>query len=282
MELFNARHENLSYVPLVDFKATIVGEHLSIVNAVSDEVVVCDERQSEELLIETASLAAYIAQNKSVINFYTNRMSLFDISELLVLPDFFAKNKDHPITKQILDYHRKYGIPSLLDFRGGLFIGADSPAEWTSAYEKKERQGKKRPTSRYDDADIIIALQEKNAYPLVVSLCFFLNFYNYFIGVCNTEEICMEQLQEDVKADVAYIPEQNQLLLKGTQPGFWSASIIVAFTDKINGKIYGVCKNCRKWFILPRPNAEYCSPKCRNAYNVKKSLLRRKERERQL
>ena len=40
-----------------------------------------------------------------------------------------------------------------------------------------------------------------------------------------------------------------------------------------------VCKHCGKAFIASRPNAEFCSPKCKNQYNVYKSRSKKMDED---
>lgn len=45
------------------------------------------------------------------------------------------------------------------------------------------------------------------------------------------------------------------------------------------GKVVRQCKHCQKFFIADDWRAEYCSPRCRGAYNSKMTRKRVKERK---
>lgn len=38
-----------------------------------------------------------------------------------------------------------------------------------------------------------------------------------------------------------------------------------------------ICKHCGKAFVAPRPNVEFCSPQCKNQYNVYKSRAKKND-----
>ncbi|NLS84703.1 MAG: hypothetical protein GXZ14_03710 [Ruminococcaceae bacterium] len=61
-------------------------------------------------------------------------------------------------------------------------------------------------------------------------------------------------------------------LLLGVQMSFFTM-----LTDQ--EKPLRLCKHCQKVFIAKHPNAVFCSPRCKNQYNVYKSRAKRKEAE---
>lgn len=57
--------------------------------------------------------------------------------------------------------------------------------------------------------------------------------------------------------------------------GFDSEDGAIMLTDE-NSSLK-VCKHCGKVFVATRPNMEFCSPQCKNQYNVYKSRAKKND-----
>jgi len=138
----------------------------------------------------------------------------------------------------------------------------------------------------YDAKDTVFEFVKKYGFPLPSSKA--LNVYSF------AEDAQMLYLHFAEASKTPY-PSEPEFILEtdpvsavvkvdnGTKYIEWqtkslSASIELAYTLLLCGKerTIGVCKHCGLPFYTKNPKAEFCSPPCRNKYNVYKSRAKNK------
>lgn len=276
MPVCTYRSENGSFLPLEKYETKPVCGYLSILSIESAYVEKCNSEQLLQLLLDTADLAKDLAESKDLIRFYAKYHLTPVLSNILSVPDFFNVHPDHLLTQKLIEYHHKYGIPDFTsDGNFALDLSTDIPKGWNCIYEKT----KYTDISENPYTENLIGLTGEGVYPIVLSLCFFLDFYNRFLDVEYKEKLYCRMLQEHIKFDFVYYPDEAVMELRNSEVGFWHAAYTGALSMLLNGNTIGICKHCRNVFVRSRPNAEYCSARCRNAFNVRMSNLRSKAKE---
>lgn len=276
MQIGKYQASSVSYVPLESFGVETINGYLSVVKQQFGNEVVCTEDDLKKLCADTATLAKLVVESKDLIKFYAPYHLIPDASMLLSIPDFFGANAKHSITLKILEYHKQYGVPRVEWFFNSampVVDGAEPPQCWLDKYNKTEML---KDNAEVDFAGNEVALVEEQAYPIVLTLAFLCDFYNRFIEINEESAFDLGLLHLSISFEQRFYVENGQCVFMSTAPGYWNAAYVAALVFAMGGEPIGICKKCMHGFIKSRPNVEYCSQKCRNAFNVKKSVEKHK------
>ena len=119
------------------------------------------------------------------------------------------------------------------------------------------------------------ACQSSGAVPACTLTLFLLDFCLQFIEGVNSGQFFIR------RADwmIDYGHEKTPRLTAQVYDLTTCINLAYAFASTGEGKAVRQCKHCYKFFITDDWRAEYCSPRCRGAYNSKMTRKRVKERK---
>ena len=185
--------------------------------------------------------------------------------------DFFTSHPDEsqPILAALLDFAGRYGLP--------VWEGIVTPT-YPARYAQQAmviRQDKNDDTAymiRYEATKR--ACGSTGAVPVCTLALTLLDFYLRFIEGIDEKQFSIRN------ADwmMACGQEKTPGLYAQVYDLTTCINLAYAMLATGQGKAVRQCKNCDKFFIAEDWRSEYCSPRCRGAYNSKMTRKRVKER----
>lgn len=229
------------------------------------------------LLLDVVRVGAVVASCDALFE-YTLKHEILPIeeTEFWRCGDFFAS---HPkegaeIVSALLDFAGKYGLPAW-DVRH--IVSADYPARYDPRlmrFRRKQDVG--------DDVSYMVGFelmrrgcQSKGSLPVCTFALIMLDLYLKFIEGTGEAQFPISS------ADwmLHYRHEKTPELTAQVYDLLSCINLSYALLVSGEGRAIRQCKNCQSFFIAEDLRAEYCSPRCRGAYNSKMTRKRVKERQ---
>lgn len=185
--------------------------------------------------------------------------------------DFF-EHREHPeveiILNALMTFVDKYGLP---DWELEKDTKTILPLEY-SVYSSSGPEDHDSPEYLKKFLTEKIALEDKITYPVCSLTLFFLDFLNIFTYNRTSKLKRVEHCRLYYRNEAEKEPEL-EAIATGLKP-----SIILALITFTSGehKSVRVCKQCGNHFITKDMRSEYCSAKCRAAYNTAQTRKRQK------
>lgn len=225
------------------------------------------------LLLDVVKAGAAVAACESFLDFCLSRkmLPLRDV-EFWSHGDFFTNRREEsrPTLDALLDFVGRYGLPA---WEG---IVTTTYPVWYAQQAMAIRQGEN------DDMAYMIhyeaarrACTPTGAVPVCTFALTLLDFYLLFIEEIDKGQFPIRNAQWMMGCGQEKTPKLYAQVYDLT------TCINLAYTMLTTGQGKAVrqCKHCGKFFIAEDRRAEYCSPKCRGAYNSKMTRKRVKERK---
>lgn len=225
------------------------------------------------LLLEVVKAGAVVAGCEPFLDYCLSHkmLPLRDV-EFWRQGDFFAARpkEARPILDALLAFAERYGLPI---WEG--IVTTTYPARYAQRLMALHQDGKNDMTylARYEAARR--ACQSSGAVPVCTLALTLLDFYLQWI--------------EGLDGGSFPIRHADWLMVHGQEktPGLYAQvydlttciNLAYAVLTAGQGKALRQCKHCGKFFIAEDRRAEYCSPRCRGAYNSKMTRRRVKERK---
>lgn len=232
---------------------------------------------SQGLLLDVVRAGAAVADCDAFMDYCLSKkvLPLEDVA-FWRCGDFFAPNpkKAGPLVDILLDFVYRYGLPA---WEPGSSVLTTYPA----------RYGNRAMAIRSDtDVDMSYVLHyefiqracmrsRSNAVPVCTLALMLLNFYLQFIEEMGTGHFSVRNAEWTLDFEHNKTPELRAQVYDLT------TCINLAYAQLVSGEGRAVrqCKHCQTFFIADDWRAEYCSPRCRGAYNSKMTRKRVKERK---
>ncbi len=230
-------------------------------------------KDMDDLLLDTVRAGAVVAGCEPFLNCcLSHKMLPLRDAEFWLYGDFFAAHPklEQPIVDALLAFVGRYGLPV---WEG--IVTTTYPARYAQRLMALRQDGN-------DDAAYMIhyeavrwACQSSGAIPVCTLALTMLDFYLQWIEGIGSGAFPIRH------ADwlMAYGQEKTPRL--NAQVYDLASCINLAYVTLTTGQGKAVrqCKHCGKFFIAEDWRSEYCSPKCRGAYNSKMTRKRVKERK---
>ena len=229
---------------------------------------------SQGLLLDVVRAGAAVADSDAFMNYCLSHkmLPLRDV-EFWCYKDFFTVHPQEaqPLVDTLLAFVQRYGLPAWE--RNGITTTYPARYEQRAMAVRQEDDNDMGYLLYYEA--VRRACASSGAVPACTLALMLLNFYLQF----------MEGI------DVGYFPIRN---------AEWALDFGHGKTPKLNAQVYDLatcinlayaqlvsgegkairqCKHCQKFFVAEDLRAEYCSPRCRGAYNSKMTRKRVKERK---
>lgn len=228
-------------------------------------------RDADSLLLDVAQAGAKIAANDPFIDYCLSHKILpLRDAEFWQQGDFFTVHPDdaQPILDALLTFAGKYGLPQWEP------ITTTYPARYAQRCMGTHQDTDDDLTCmiRYETARR--ACGPKRAVPACTLALTLLDFYLRFIEGIDGKQFFIRSAEWTMGYGQEKTPELHAQVFDLT------ACINLAYVQFSagEGKVVRQCKNCDKFFISTDWRSEYCSPRCRGAYNSKMTRKRVKER----
>lgn len=228
----------------------------------------------DSLLLDVVKAGAVAATCEPFLDYCLSHkmLPLRDV-EFWKCGDFFTSHREEsrPTLDALLDFAGRYGLPVWEDI-----VTTTYPA-WYTQQAMAIHQGKNDDNMTYMIRYEAVkrACTPTVAIPACTLALTLLDFYLRFV--------------EGIDERQFFIHNADWMMVcgQGKTPGLYAqvydltTCINLAYTMLATGqgKAIRQCKNCGKFFIADDWRAEYCSPKCRGAYNSKMTRKRVKERK---
>ena len=229
---------------------------------------------SEGLLLDVVQAGAAVADCGAFMDYCLSQKILpLNDTAFWCCGDFFALNPKmaEPLTDTLLAFVRRYGLPAW-EQKG---ITTTYPAR----YEQRAM------AVRQDDDDDINhilyyeivrrACASSGAVPVCTLALIMLNFYLQFIEGIDAGYFYIHNTEWALKFEHKKTPA----LIAQVSDLTTCINLAYARLASGEGKAVRQCKHCQRFFIAEDLRAEYCSPRCRGAYNSKMTRKRVKERK---
>ncbi len=233
---------------------------------------------SERLLLDVVRAGAAVADCDAFMDYCLSHkiLPLEDVA-FWRCGDFFAPNpkKAGPLVDTILDFVYQYGLPV---WEPGATVLTTYPARYGN------RAMAMRQDDDIDDMGYVIRFQiiqracmskKSGAVPVCTLALTLLNFYLQFIEGIDVGRFHIHNAEWTLRFEHKKTPE----LVAHVSDLTTCINLAYAHLVSGEGKAIRQCKHCRKFFIAEDLRAEYCSPRCRGAYNSKMTRKRVKERK---
>lgn len=228
----------------------------------------------EGLLLDVVRAGAAVANGGAFMDYCLSHkmLPLCDV-EFWRCGDFFETNprEAQPLVDTLLAFVRRYGLPAW-EQKG---ITTTYPAR----YEQRAmavRQDDDGTTGYLLHYEIIRrACASTGAVPACTLALMLLNFYLQFIEGIDVGYFPIRNAEWALRFEHKKTPELV------AQVSDLTTCINLAYAQLVSGegKAIRQCKHCQTFFIADDWRAEYCSPRCRGAYNSKMTRKRVKERK---
>ena len=224
------------------------------------------------LLLEVVKAGAVVAGCEPFLDYCLSRkmLPLRDV-EFWRYGDFFAPRpkEGQPILDALLDFAGRYGLPI---WEG--IVTTTYPARYAQRLMALHQDGNDDVAylTRYEAARQ--ACQSSGAVPVCTLALTLLDFYLQWIEGLNGGFLPIRH------ADwlMAYGQEKTPGLYAQVYDLTTCINLAYALLTAGQGRAVRQCKHCGTFFIAEDRRAEYCSPRCRGAYNSKMTRRRVKER----
>lgn len=231
---------------------------------------------SQSLLLDVVRAGAAVANCDDFMDYCLSKKILpFEDVAFWRCGDFFAPNpqKAGPLVDTLLDFVYRYGLPI---WDPGTTILTTYPARYGN------RAMAMRKGEASDDMTYLLcyeriqrACASSGAVPVCTLALMLLNFYLQFIEGIEVGYFHIHNAEWTLKFEHKKTPE----LVAHVSDLMTCINLAYAQLVSGEGKAIRQCKHCQKFFIAEDLRAEYCSPRCRGAYNSKMTRKRVKERK---
>ncbi len=234
---------------------------------------------SEGLLLDVVRAGAAVAGCDAFMDYCLSHkiLPLEDVA-FWRCGDFFAPNpkKAGPLVDIILDFVYHYGLPV---WEPGTTVLTTYPAWYGNramAMRQDDPGNDMSHLLRYETIQRACVRSRSGAVPVGTLALILLNFYLQFIEGIDVGYFNIQNAEWSLKFEHKKTPELIAHVSDLT------TCINLAYAQLVSGEGKAVrqCKHCQKFFIADDWRAEYCSPRCRGAYNSK--MTRKRVRERKL
>lgn len=230
---------------------------------------------ADSLLLDVTRAGAAVADCTPFLDFcLAHKMLPLRDAEFWACGDFFVSSpkEARPLADILLGFAGRYGLP------------AWEPQSVATAYypARYERQMMELCRDEQNDAAYLLryetvkrACRSSGAVPACTLALILLDFYLQFVEGVNDGQFAVR------RADwlVSYGHEKTPRLTAQVYDLTACVNLAYALASTGEGKAVRQCKHCRKFFITDDWRSEYCSPRCRGAYNSKMTRKRVKERK---
>ena len=229
---------------------------------------------SEGLLLDVVRAGAAVANCDAFMDYcLSHKMLPLRDMEFWCHGDFFTAHpkEAQPLVDTLLAFVQRYGLPTWE--QSGITTTYPARYEQRAMAVRQEDDNDMGCLLHYEA--VRRACASSGAVPVCTLALMLLHFYLQFIeGI-----------------DVGYFPIRNaewaldfghkkapELIV---QVSDLTTCINLAYAQLVSGegKAIRQCKHCQKFFVAEDLRAEYCSPRCRGAYNSKMTRKRVKERK---
>ena len=235
---------------------------------------------SEGLLLDVVRAGAAVAGCDAFMDYcLSHKMLPLREIEFWRYGDFFAGNpKDaRPLVETLLDFVYRYGLP-IWD------INCVVHASYPTRYEQRAMAVHSDNDDSGSDIEYLVqyeamkracARSKSGAIPVCTLALMLLNFYLQLIEGMDAGHFSVRNTEWTLDFEHNKTPELRAQVYDLT------TCINLAYAQLVSGegKAIRQCKHCQKFFIADDWRAEYCSPRCRGAYNSKMTRKRVKERK---
>lgn len=225
------------------------------------------------LLLDVVKAGAVVAACELFLDYCLSHkmLPLRDV-EFWQYGDFFTACplEGQPIVDALLTFAGRYGLPV---WEG--IVTTTYPARYAQR-AMATHQGENSDTAymiRYETTKRVCA--PSGAVPICTLALTLLDFYLRFIEGIDERQFPIRNAQWMM----GYGQEKTPGLYVQVYDLTTCINLAYAMLTTGQGKAVRQCKNCGKFFIADDWRAEYCSPKCRGAYNSKMTRKRVKERK---
>lgn len=228
----------------------------------------------DELVMDIINTARVISSCKTYMNFLSGiaESNIVYEKKFWNCPDFFSgeeQNEISAIIDEMLTFVEKYGLP---DWELKKDTKAILPLEYSVYSTALNREESESPEYIKKYLSDKISLENVITYPVCSLTLFFLDFLNMFTYNRTSKLKRVEHCRLYYRNEGYNEPDLEAIAI-GLYP-----SIILALITFTSGehKIVRICKQCGKHFITGDMRSEYCSSKCRAAYNTAQTRKRKK------
>lgn len=192
--------------------------------------------------------------------------------------DFFVKCPDQarPVLDALMAFVERYGLPAW-EVRSMAY--ADYPARYASRLMSRQHDPNREDT---EDTSYLIeyelmkrSCQSKGSLSVCTLAILLLDLYLRFLEGTERGDFFLRNAEWMIH----YEHEKTPRLTAQVFDLLSCIKLAHALLVSGEGKAIRQCKHCGKFFIAEDLRAEYCSPRCRGAYNSKMTRKRVKERK---
>ncbi len=225
------------------------------------------------LLLDTVRAGAVVASCEPFLEYcITHKMLPLRDAEFWLHGDFFTSHpkEGQPIVDALLAFVERYGLPV---WEG--IITTTYPARYAQRLMALHQDGDDDMAYMVQYEAARRACQSSGAIPVCTLALTLLDFYLQWIEGVGGGAFPIRH------ADwmMAYGQEKTPRLTAQVYDLSTCINLACAVLTTGQGKAIRQCKHCWKFFIAGDWRTEYCSPKCRGAYNSKMTRKRVKERK---
>jgi len=228
---------------------------------------------TDDLLLNVTRVGAEVADCGPFLEYCLarNMLPLRD-AEFWGCGDFFTlcPKEAQPLVNVLLAFAQRYGLP----------IWEPQSVVTTTYPARYEQRAMELHQEESDDTAYLLRYEAakracQSSVPACTLALMLLDFYLQFIEGVNDCQFFIH------RADwmISYGHEKTPRLTAQVYDLTTCINLAYAFAATGEGKSVRQCKHCHKFFITDDWRAEYCSPRCRGAYNSKMTRRRVKERK---
>ncbi len=229
-------------------------------------------KDMDSLLLDTVRAGAAVAGCEPFLEYcMAHKMLPLRDVEFWQYGDFFTTHptEGQPIVDALLAFVGRYGLPV---WEGS--VTTTYPARYAQRLMALHQDGSDDMAYMVQYEAVRRACQSSGAVPVCTLALTLLDFYLQWIEGLSSGAFPIRH------ADwlMAYGQEKTPKLTAQVYDLTTCINLAYAILTTGQGKAVRQCKHCQKFFIAKDWRAEYCSPRCRGAYNSKMTRKRVKER----
>lgn len=233
---------------------------------------------SHGLLLDVVQTGAAVANCDDFLD-YCLSQKILPLEDVMFwrCGDFFASNpkKAGPLVDTILDFVYRHGLPT---WEPGARVLTNYPARYENqamSMRQDEPDNDMTYLMQFEIVQRACIRNKSGAVPVCTLALTFLKFYLQFIEGVDVGHFNIHNAEWTLRFEHKKTPELIAHVSDLT------TCINLAYAQLVSGEGSAVrqCKHCQKFFIAEDLRAEYCSPRCRGAYNSKMTRKRVKERK---
>ena len=233
----------------------------------------------EALLLDVVRAGGQVAACDSFFE-YAIAHDMFPLRDagFLLHGDFFAKHPDEarPVLDALMAFVERYGLPA---WEVQSMAYADYPARYAprlmSRRHDPDREGTEETRYLIEYELMKRSCQSKGSLPVCTLAILLLDLYLRFLEGTERGDFFLRNSEWMIHYEHEKTPRLNAQVFDLLS----CINLAHAFLVSGEGKAVRQCKHCGKFFIAEDLRAEYCSPRCRGAYNSKMTRKRVKERK---